>query len=966
MRDVTIYEHYQKKAKAHDSSCVAPKKAEVDPTMMLHCSDTTFQEAISTMDMKELVDTVAALQNEMLHEQANFNALNQRLQRLADDASRQEYREVSEALLRSQTRMSMLCARNMSCFAKQATRLQRQAPEYRWPPRSHREAPPAAYNAVTNDKVTSQPPSDKPHTNAAARSVAAATGSDDRFVRQSHLVVDQEPAISPGMYASKVPWIIKKPRANAADVRTDVVNQTKVTYRVVNPAVAAATTTTTTRPHLAPFTVKPNPSRAAAPIQNDVWRDAREADDDDDKRTSRTNGESIEIVALEKPEMARRRDEVKPETTRRRHEVKPETARRRDEVKPEMARSRDAAGQNGRQGAPSAADEEQERFIPGSVSRFSALFENLNVDDGRAASRRHGNGPARAADDGDGCHATMRAAESHNNKVSQLSYPTESGYNSNDTVSPIPSDRHTDFDSPASAVLSDAGGGGDAREIIIGGEGEVPCSVIDEPGNNHELADGKFESMEVACEPEFKVFHVQHSPGVSAEEEEESEEEEEEEEPREKDSFVVKGILHLDREGADWPPEYRFDNDVGESCTDELYRAEVLPPRNVRSPPEYRDVDAGKVRPLEVVLEEEELSAAGERADAGGLKTIERQCMDELIDDAPRMKYWDPTTLLRELYRIEPPPQEGASVASEEETPTYIPMEGYMEKLPLGKKKSTFWKSWKRRFFRARDGYLYYYEGGNREQASGCMKLAGGAVEDMGTDMLGIDDGRGRFLVVKTLSAKDKHLWKLSLSSQVVENRQALYVQPSLTFTPHPNKQVIIVDLGSSSVRAGILGSKRKLSLPASNYPLVECNPQRNQVNFQGKLAPHGNDNDCGGKVVAKVEQGSLCFVKRGHKVPRPQTGVFYYSSYIDNCIKEGQLLSLNKYSIRNEDYLDDEQVRDEDVDPSPDVNSSPHRYHAAYVGACVFAGRSEFDDSCISADDWRASPELCLDKWNP
>ena len=40
-------------------------------------------------------------------------------------------------------------------------------------------------------------------------------------------------------------------------------------------------------------------------------------------------------------------------------------------------------------------------------------------------------------------------------------------------------------------------------------------------------------------------------------------------------------------------------------------------------------------------------------------------------------------------------------------------MEGYMEKLPINKKKATLLKTWKRRYFKAQDGYLYYYEVGN-------------------------------------------------------------------------------------------------------------------------------------------------------------------------------------------------------------------------------------------------------------
>ena len=35
-----------------------------------------------------------------------------------------------------------------------------------------------------------------------------------------------------------------------------------------------------------------------------------------------------------------------------------------------------------------------------------------------------------------------------------------------------------------------------------------------------------------------------------------------------------------------------------------------------------------------------------------------------------------------------------------------------MEKLPMNKKKATLLKTWKRRFFRAKDGWLHYYEVG--------------------------------------------------------------------------------------------------------------------------------------------------------------------------------------------------------------------------------------------------------------
>ena len=46
----------------------------------------------------------------------------------------------------------------------------------------------------------------------------------------------------------------------------------------------------------------------------------------------------------------------------------------------------------------------------------------------------------------------------------------------------------------------------------------------------------------------------------------------------------------------------------------------------------------------------------------------------------------------------------------EEDFFEHISMEGYMEKLPINKKKATLLKTWKRRFFKAQEGHLYYYE----------------------------------------------------------------------------------------------------------------------------------------------------------------------------------------------------------------------------------------------------------------
>lgn len=38
-----------------------------------------------------------------------------------------------------------------------------------------------------------------------------------------------------------------------------------------------------------------------------------------------------------------------------------------------------------------------------------------------------------------------------------------------------------------------------------------------------------------------------------------------------------------------------------------------------------------------------------------------------------------------------------------------VNVEGFLERLPSGRTKATFWNAWKRCYFRAKDGFLYCY-----------------------------------------------------------------------------------------------------------------------------------------------------------------------------------------------------------------------------------------------------------------
>lgn len=192
---------------------------------------------------------------------------------------------------------------------------------------------------------------------------------------------------------------------------------------------------------------------------------------------------------------------------------------------------------------------------------------------------------------------------------------------------------------------------------------------------------------------------------------------------------------------------------------------------------------------------------------------------DEVAPHRINLINWDPTKLLNVLYTVKLNKD-----TTEDVSHKFVNMEGLMEKLPMNKKKATLLKTWKRRFFRAKDGWLHYYEGlsedgetSNRDKPSDSVQLMGGKIEDLGNRILGVDDGRGRFLMVRCPTEKEYGQWKLALESQTADN--VTYVRPALSSPPHPEKKVIIIDIGSGGIRAGIMGAQP--CLPQMYFPSI-------------------------------------------------------------------------------------------------------------------------------------------------
>ncbi|GFR79245.1 actin [Elysia marginata] len=189
------------------------------------------------------------------------------------------------------------------------------------------------------------------------------------------------------------------------------------------------------------------------------------------------------------------------------------------------------------------------------------------------------------------------------------------------------------------------------------------------------------------------------------------------------------------------------------------------------------------------------------------------------VEQASRMNLrdWDPSLVIDKLYELKLMDEQVEDISHQ-----FISMEGLMEKLPMNKKKATLLKTWKRRFFRAKDGWLYYYETSNRDRPSETIQLMGGNIIDLGNRVLGIDDGRGRYLMVRCPTEKEHGQWVVALESQTADNTKATYVRPALAAARHPKKFNIEVHL------MGAIFSKvfQELKVKPTDYWVMLSTPQ--------------------------------------------------------------------------------------------------------------------------------------------
>lgn len=195
--------------------------------------------------------------------------------------------------------------------------------------------------------------------------------------------------------------------------------------------------------------------------------------------------------------------------------------------------------------------------------------------------------------------------------------------------------------------------------------------------------------------------------------------------------------------------------------------------------------------------------------------------------------------LIYELYDLRIEETQTQSV-DEKRVSSKIPsilVESFMEKLPPGKNlKNSILLAWKRRYFRLNSiGILYIYDiddktGLPKDSPDEVYNLMGGKVEFEQNKIISLDDNRGNYLVFRC-SSSDLDLkqsaelyskWRNEIDSQTEDRSSSLWVRPNQALTLNQNlalkRNVLIVDIGTCSIRAGLFDNERKILLKNLNF----------------------------------------------------------------------------------------------------------------------------------------------------
>ena len=204
------------------------------------------------------------------------------------------------------------------------------------------------------------------------------------------------------------------------------------------------------------------------------------------------------------------------------------------------------------------------------------------------------------------------------------------------------------------------------------------------------------------------------------------------------------------------------------------------------------------------------------RGARGSLDTV-GETLPVTIPSPIRGQDWDPTCLLEELYRDYHRVTRSSTLDNARHS-------GYMEKLPVAQTKKTLLKGYKRRYFRAIEGNLYYYEDRLSERALGFVKLEDCKLVLIPEKLrLSLMQSNGTTLVLRAPNHVELSDWHRAL------NLESIHPTTVISGSTMEENPVIIMDIGACSVRVGLAGEN---AYPELFFPTIssvdtttgECN----------------------------------------------------------------------------------------------------------------------------------------------
>uniref|UniRef100_A0A0K0JCV4 Bm4025 n=1 Tax=Brugia malayi TaxID=6279 RepID=A0A0K0JCV4_BRUMA len=179
---------------------------------------------------------------------------------------------------------------------------------------------------------------------------------------------------------------------------------------------------------------------------------------------------------------------------------------------------------------------------------------------------------------------------------------------------------------------------------------------------------------------------------------------------------------------------------------------------------------------------------------------------------------WDPTLLLNKLYEVSYEPRK------ESKLNRFTNMEGHLE-VPVDDESiyAELQKNWVQKYFRTRDGRLQWFASHFADDTPVGEVLLSGCEVDANRDenALYIHGGKSHIRMVLRIppGANVFDKWRKAMNSHAASSYLDTFVNPVYPPLPHITKKVAIIELGSCSMRAGVLTMEP--SLPQSFFPTI-------------------------------------------------------------------------------------------------------------------------------------------------